>query len=145
MLVAVRLVLLVLLCALGACVERRLLVRTEPKGATVRVNGVEIGESPVAWRFDHYGKVLVEVEKDGHVSEQRVVRLKAPAREYYTLGGFFIDVTYPGTIKENHEVKFVLGKERRLTDVEVDEAVASLAEAAARLRGQAAEGPQEPK
>ena len=139
----VRRTVLVSLCLLGACVERRLFIRTEPSGATVRVNGTEIGESPVSWRFDHYGKVLVEVEKPGHVPEQRVVRLKAPAREYYTLAGFFIDVTYPGTIREKHEVRIVLDKRRRLTDAEVDEAVKSLAEGAARLRAKAAEGPPE--
>ncbi|MHC4957316.1 MAG: PEGA domain-containing protein [Planctomycetota bacterium] len=134
---------LFLMFALGACVERRLHIRTEPEGATVRVNGVEVGVSPVVWRFDHYGKVRVEVEKAGHKAEERIVRLKAPAREYYTLAGFFIDVTYPGTLMEDHEVEFVLGKERRMTDAEVDEVIASLAESSARLRGQAAEGPAE--
>lgn len=120
---------------LASCTERRLWVRTEPAGATVRVNGREVGVSPTAWRFDHYGRVVVEVEKDGYLAEQRIVRLKAPAREYWTLGGFVTDVLYPGTVRDDFEVDIKLEPEKKLTEDQANALVRDVAEAAARLRG----------
>ena len=39
------------IAALSGCVERRYTIRTEPPGATVIVNGEEIGPSPTSKSF----------------------------------------------------------------------------------------------
>jgi len=127
--------LLLVLCA--ACTERRLWIKTEPAGATVRVNGREIGRTPTVWRFDHYGRVLVELEMDGYLPEHKIVHLKTPAREYYTLGGFLTDVIYPGTVEDNFEVDVALKPVPKLSEQVLDDRIQKLAEAAARMRGQA--------
>ena len=53
---------------LSGCVERTLLVRTDPPGAHVWVNGTDRGTSPVTVRYVHEGRFDVRIEKDGYES-----------------------------------------------------------------------------
>lgn len=133
MLKPLRAAILLALSLLGACVERRLLVRTDPPGADVTVNGEKVGRAPVQWRFDHYGQVLVEVEKPGYRPTERIVELRSP---WYQKAGvdFFADVLVPTTIRDEHEVEVRLEPERRLTAKEVERGVSELARAADPLR-----------
>jgi len=133
MLKPLRVAILLALSLLGACVERRLLVRTDPPGADVTVNGEKVGRSPVRWRFDHYGQVLVEAEKPGYRPTERIVELPSP---WYQKPGvdFFADVLVPTTIRDEHEVELRLEPERRLTAKEVERGVSELARAADPLR-----------
>ena len=124
---------LVLACA---CTERRLFIKTDPPGATVRVNGRELGRSPVEWRFDHYGKVLVEVELDRYESVQEVVELKAPAREWI-LGGFFTDVIWPGTVRDDHHVTLKLKRLKKKSETQIKREISGLQRRALRLRSEA--------
>ena len=128
--------LLVALLVLGACVERRLLVRTDPPGAEVTVNGDRVGRSPVRLPFDHYGKFLVEVEKPGYEPAEKVVELRSP---WYQKPGvdFFSDVLWPARIEDGHEVELKLEPLRRLTPGEVERGVAEITRAADRLRREA--------
>jgi hypothetical protein len=123
--------LFLLLCA--ACVERKLLVRTEPAGAKIAVNGTEVGESPVEWRFDHYGTVLVEADLPGHEPVQRKVRLKAPWWQYPG-PDFFADVLTPVTLRDLHEVTLSLEPSPRRSEADVDREVRELAAAVRKLR-----------
>jgi len=122
-------------CAVG-CTERRLWVRTEPPGAQVRVNGNDVGASPVAWRFDHYGTVLVEAELPGHVPVQRKVRLSPP---WWQQPGadFFADVVVPAKLRDDHEVSFTLAPVREPTPEQLDREVRRLAARARKLRTEA--------
>ena len=124
---------LLALSLLGACVERRLLVRTDPPGAEGTVNGEKVGRAPVRWRFDHYGKVLVEVEKPGYRPAQQVVALQSP---WYQKPGidFFADVLVPARIRDEHEVEFRLEPERRLTKREIERGVSEMTRAADQWR-----------
>jgi len=133
--VAVRFALLVFLI-LPACVERRLFIKTDPPGAIVRVNGREVGRSPAEWRFDQYGEVLVEAELDRHQAVQRVVSLKAPAREW-VLGGFFTDVLWPGTIHDDREVVLKLERVKKRSETQVRREIAGLQSRALKLRSDA--------
>jgi hypothetical protein len=122
---------LLLLCA---CVERRLFVRTEPPGATVRVNGTEVGTSPVEWRFDHYGTVLVEAELRGHEPVQREHRLKKPLYQQPVLD-FVTDVLWPGTIRDDHELQLELRPTPARTEEDVAREAKELEAAAKAMRG----------
>lgn len=125
-----------LLVVLSGCVERRLWVRTEPEGAHVRINGNDVGVSPVAWRFDHYGTVLVEAELDGHEPVQRKVRLDPP---WWQRPGadFFADVVIPATFRDDHEVRFELEPARKPSAEDLDRQVRRLAARARKLRAEA--------
>ena len=124
------------LVLLGACVERRLHIRTDPPGALVRVNGKEVGHAPTTWSFDHYGKVRVEAELPDHEPVQQVVELVAPTREW-VFAGFFTDVLWPGTIHEDHEVALRLPRVARRTEEQIAREVAGLSERAVRVRSEA--------
>ena len=135
--------------ALG-CVERRLHIRSEPDGATVAVNGTEIGTTPVEWRFHHYGSVRVTLRKKGFETEQQTVRLKAPWYEYPVLD-LVSDVIVPVTIKNDHYFAIDL-KQRESTPKEVDltnaaelgeRAVALRDDMRAEIEKEAAERPKE--
>jgi hypothetical protein len=137
MLERVRVAVLLALVASGACVERRLLVRTEPPGAEVRVNGERVGRSPAVWRFDHYGTVLVEAELAGHAPAQAKVDLRSPWYQKPVVD-FFADVVVPARVKDEHEVDLRLEPYRRLTPREVERGVAELTRAADKWRREAA-------
>lgn len=131
-----RLAFLLALLLLGACVERRLLVRTDPPGAEVKVNGEKVGRSPVRCPFDHYGKVLVEVEKPGYEPAQQVLTLRSP---WYQKPGvdFLADVLVPVRIHDEHEVEMRLEPLRRPTAREIERGVGETTRAADRLRKEA--------
>lgn len=50
---------------LGGCLERRITITSEPPGALVWVNDVEIGRTPVDTDFVFYGDFDVRLRKDG--------------------------------------------------------------------------------
>ena len=54
----------VLLCS--GCVERALVIRSEPAGARVFIDGIDSGTTPIRVPFDFYGTrdVLVRMEED---------------------------------------------------------------------------------
>ncbi len=48
------------------CSSRRLVVRTEPEGAFVTVDGYPVGYSPVATGYTYGGTREIQIEKDGY-------------------------------------------------------------------------------
>jgi len=105
----------------------------------VRVNGEELGPSPVRWRFDHYGEVLVEAEHPGHRPVQRVVRLEPPWYQRPVVD-FFADVVWPARVEDEHHVTLRLPGDEAPTEKEKDEAIARLVHNARALRGKAEAG-----
>lgn len=60
------LVLLGLITVLSTgCVQRRMLIRSQPEGAFVSVDRQGIGHSPVSVPFTYYGTREIQLEKDG--------------------------------------------------------------------------------
>jgi hypothetical protein len=127
---------LLLLLSLAGCVERRLWVRTDPPGATVRINGDEVGRAPVSWRFDHYGTVLVEAELSGHEPAQKAFELRTPWYQKPVID-FFADVLWPGKIKDDHELALRLEPERPPTPAEIEAGISKMREGARKLRAEA--------
>ncbi len=62
------LICLMLMMAMVApgCVRRRMLIRSQPAGATVYVDDQEIGMTPVSVEFTYYGTRKVQLIKDGY-------------------------------------------------------------------------------
>ena len=57
----------------------RVLVESQPKGATVLLDGVDVGTTPIELARDaSRTPVLVRVELDGYRSEEKQVLLDAP-------------------------------------------------------------------
>jgi hypothetical protein len=67
---------------LGGCLERRMTITSEPPGATVRVNDVEVGRTPVAASFVYFGKYQVELEHEGYEPMRTKAKASTPIYEY---------------------------------------------------------------
>ena len=63
---------------LGGCVDRSLVIRSEPTGARLWVNGVERGTTPQVVRYVHEGRFEVRLEKEGYeaVADEVVTRTR---------------------------------------------------------------------
>ena len=58
--------LILLMAALGGCVERTMTFQSNPPGALVYVNNQEIGRTPMRRDFTWYGNYDVVLRKDGY-------------------------------------------------------------------------------
>jgi hypothetical protein len=67
--------------ALGGCVERRLMITSEPTGARVWVNEREIGQTPCEVDFTWFGVYDVRLRKDGFEPLVTTAEAKAPLHE----------------------------------------------------------------
>ncbi len=68
--------------ALGGCLSRHLAITSEPAGARVWLNDVEIGRTPVAAAFTHFGDYTVRLEHAGYEPINTHKRTKMPWYEY---------------------------------------------------------------
>ncbi len=67
---------------LGGCMSRRVSITSEPAGATVTVNDVEIGRTPVEADFTYYGVYDVLVMKEGFEPLRTKAKARAPLYEF---------------------------------------------------------------
>jgi len=96
------------------CVERKLLVRSEPSGAPVTIDEEEVGNTPVEYEFSHYGTRRIRVgpvrDEKGAVAfaaSEKMVPIEAPTYQKFPIG-FFWEVLWPGTVVDKHPVEFTL-------------------------------------
>lgn len=112
---ALLLVALALALPAAGCVERKFLIRSEPAGAEVRVNGMRVGRTPVEIPFDHYGVVRLEADPvdldgDGYPEYEGFSEpfpLDAPWYQWFPVE-FFSDNLWPGTLVDRHSALLVL-------------------------------------
>lgn len=51
---------------LGGCIQRTLVITSEPEGAIVWLNDTEVGRTPLETDFTFYGTYDVRIRKDGY-------------------------------------------------------------------------------
>ncbi|NUQ68578.1 MAG: PEGA domain-containing protein [Phycisphaerales bacterium] len=76
------LLLLLGVALLAGCSSRRIAITSEPTGALVTVNDVEVGRTPVEAEFTYYGVYDVRVEAKGFEPLRTRARANAPFYEY---------------------------------------------------------------
>lgn len=81
------------------CVRRRMLVRTNPPGATVSVDNQVIGTTPAASSFVYYGTREFRIEKDGYRTETIRRRISPPWYEFPGID-FIAETLWPGEIRD---------------------------------------------
>src|SRR5581483_2235016 len=59
-------VLLLLAASQAGCVQRRLTIRSDPPGALVYVDNIQIGTTPCSTPFLYYGTRQIRLVKDGY-------------------------------------------------------------------------------
>ncbi|MFK8111719.1 MAG: PEGA domain-containing protein [Rubripirellula sp.] len=81
------------------CVRRRMMVRTNPAGATVSVDNQVIGTTPAATSFVYYGTREFRIEKEGYRTETIRRRFNPP---WYEIPGldFIAETLYPGELRD---------------------------------------------
>ncbi len=55
-----------LLTVFSGCVQRRLIVKTQPEGAVVSIDRTPVGYSPVSVPITYHGTRDIQIEKDGY-------------------------------------------------------------------------------
>src|SRR5688572_22340840 len=105
-----RVAVLLLPLLLAGCVERSLIIRSDPPGAEVYEEGVSVGQTPFKMKYAHYGTRELIVLKTGYKSHRRLVELNAPWWQIFPLD-FVTDVLLPITLTDEVELDITLEKE----------------------------------
>ena len=89
------------------CVRRRMTVRSNPLGAKVYVDDMEIGTTPVSVNFTYYASRKITLLKDGYRTETTYHRMLPP---WYELPGldFASENLWPREIRDERMVDFQL-------------------------------------
>ena len=93
--------------SLSGCVYRRLIVRSDPPGAQVILDGQEVGTTPVAVPFTYYGTRQLTLVKPGYETRTELVKIPAPWYEWVPLD-FVSDNFLPHHVNDRHEVAWQL-------------------------------------
>src|SRR5436189_2326362 len=91
---------LALTLGMTGCVERRMLIVSDPPGATVFVNGENVGPSPASVPLTYYGTYDVTLVRDGFETQTRKARLHRPWFEFFPFD-FFAENVWLGHIQDN--------------------------------------------
>jgi len=85
---------------LSGCVQRRLTISSNPPGAIVKVDDVEIGRTPVSTGFTYYGTRKIQLAKAGY--ETLTVLQPVPTPWYQWPGIDFVSEHFvPGKIHDD--------------------------------------------
>jgi hypothetical protein len=99
---------LVPLCGLaaGGCLERELVVDSNPDGALVYMNDQEVGRTPIRREFRWYGTYDVVVRKEGYEPLRTKTPVIAPAWLWVPFD-FFVEIL-PFRFTDTHHVRYEL-------------------------------------
>jgi hypothetical protein len=121
-----------LLAVTGGCVRRRMIVRTNPPGATISIDNQVIGTTPAASSFVYYGTREIRIEKEGFRTETIRRNIRPPWYQYPGID-FVAETLWPGEIRDD-----------RIIDVELvpkeTQPIESIVERADSLRGRSRVG-----
>jgi len=92
--------------ALTGCIEQRIFIDSDPPGALVHLNDVDVGRTPVEVDFLYYGVYDIRLDKDGYAPLWTKREAKAPlhAQPPFDL----ITEALPATIKNEFHWSFKL-------------------------------------
>lgn len=123
---------LVCVGSMVGCLERTITVTSEPPGAIVTLNDVEIGRTPVTTEFTYFGVYDVRVRKDGYEPLVTSRETTTPIWEYPGID--LLAIAVPWRVKTSIEWGFSLEPEVEPGSVEALEAEVELLERATELR-----------
>lgn len=103
---------------LAGCVERKLTINTEPRGAKVILNDEEIGTSPVTVGFNWYGDYAVRISKEGYETLNTHRKLKAAWYDHFPFD-FFAQILNPSRIVDSYKWTFELSPKKEMSREEL--------------------------
>ena len=91
---------------------------SNPSGATVSLDGKEIGRTPFSTNFNHYGKREFRIVKQGYETKTELIPVTAP---WYQWVGFdFVsEVLLPGKLTDHKYYEFDLQPEKIVPGSEI--------------------------
>jgi len=131
----------------AGCVERKLLIRSEPPGAPVWIDEEYAGRTPPDYPFVQYGPRLIRVgpirDEKGRIryeEKEGVVDVDPPYYQKFPLDAFY-EWMYPRTLVDVHEAPvFVLKSRAERPAARGEERVRRLREEARQFREEALYG-----
>ena len=106
-----RILLLALPLLLCGCVERALVIESEPPGAEVWMDGEKAGTTPIRIPFVHYGGREITLTKGGYALEKGVHPVKPPWYERFPID-FLTENLWPWTLVDERKFSFALKPEK---------------------------------
>lgn len=100
------------------CLRRRLTVRSNPPGALVYVDDVEIGQTPVSVPFVYYGTRTIRLEKDHYQTVEVQEKINPPWYQIPPLD-FVSEVLVPMEIRDERGVNIDLQPMQMTNETEV--------------------------
>lgn len=93
--------------ALTGCVERRISITSEPPGALVRLNDVDVGRTPLETNFKYHGTYDVQLELEGYETQMTARDADAPWWEYppFDLAAEMLPLRLDNTIRWHFEME----------------------------------------
>ncbi len=98
---------LLLSASQSGCVQRRMIVRTNPPGALLYVDDYPIGTTPVAVSITYYGTRKIRIVKDGFETLTVMQPIPTPWYEYPVLD-FVSENFVPGQIRDQRVLDYQL-------------------------------------
>jgi hypothetical protein len=98
---------LLVVSGLAGCVERRMLIVSDPPGATAIVNGQNIGPTPASMPFTFYGKYDVTLVRDGYQTKTYFAQLHRPWFEFFPID-FFAENLWPYHLQDDRTLQFTM-------------------------------------
>lgn len=111
--------------ALAGCVDRRIAITSDPTGATVILNDVEVGRTPLEVDFTSFGTYDVRLRMEGYEPLSTSAEAKAPIHEWPGID--LLAHAWPSTTRTRIEWHFVLEPARPDVDGLVERAMATAA------------------
>jgi hypothetical protein len=90
--------------------HRRMTIKSDPPGALVLMEGEEVGYTPVAIDFNHYGTRELTLIKDGYETVTAMQKVRSPWYQKVPLD-FVADNLSPVRIKDSTEYTFTLNRQ----------------------------------
>jgi hypothetical protein len=90
--------------------HRRLTIRSEPPGASVMVDGVEVGYTPASIDYTYYGTREITLTKEGYQTLTTPIKLTTPWYQVFPLE-FITDNFALRKINDRREVTYALSPE----------------------------------
>ncbi len=101
---------------LPACVRRTVYVTSDPAGASVTVNDLQVGRTPCEFDFTYHGIYDVSFTKPGFEPLRKPMATDVPIEEYPPID--LAALAWPGGVHTKHRwhVKLEASQEARITD-----------------------------
>jgi hypothetical protein len=94
------------LVATCGCVDRELVITTDPPGASVTISEMDAGTTPLRKSFTWYGVYEIIIAKEGFETLKVAQNVQAPAHQIPPLD--LLAELWPGTIYDRHEFHYTL-------------------------------------